>query len=181
MSVSCPTFMKQRICSVARRSLAWSLVLTGGCFLGFAAQAAESPAPPAPSSVMTNVLTLEGAIRLALDSNPELRASSGRIDAAAGRAYQAKLWSNPELDLSAEDWPVSGGRGFSDSKQTVGVAQTFPVSRKEEARPPNWRVWRASFRSGTESPPRGTGPGREDRVLTRCSQRSGWWKWQANW
>ena len=81
---------------------------------------------------MTNVLTLEGAIRLALDSNPELRASSGRIDAAAGRAYQAKLWSNPELTLAAEDWPVSGGNGFSDAKQTVGLAQTFPFPGKKK-------------------------------------------------
>jgi cobalt-zinc-cadmium efflux system outer membrane protein len=124
--------MKQRICSVAHRSLAWSLVLTGGFVLGFAAQAAESPPPPAPSRVMTNALTLEGAIHLALESNPELRASSGRIDAAAGRAYQAKLWSNPELTLNAEDWPVNGGGGFSDSKQTVGLAQTFPFPGKKK-------------------------------------------------
>jgi cobalt-zinc-cadmium efflux system outer membrane protein len=82
--------------------------------------------------VLTNVLTLEGAIRLALDSNPELRASGARIDAASGRAYQAKLWSNPELTLNAEDWPVSGGNGFSDAKQTVGVAQTFPFPGKKK-------------------------------------------------
>ena len=125
--------MKQRIRSVAPRLLGWSLVLAGACFLEFAAQAADSPPPPAPSSVITtNVLTLEGAIRLALDSNPELRASSGRIDAAAGRAYQAKLWSNPELTLNAEDWPVNGGNGFSDAKQTVGLAQTFPYPGKKK-------------------------------------------------
>jgi cobalt-zinc-cadmium efflux system outer membrane protein len=81
---------------------------------------------------MTNALTLEGAIHLALESNPELRASSGRIDAAAGRAYQAKLWSNPELTLNAEDWPVNGGGGFSDCKQTVGLAQTFPFPGKKK-------------------------------------------------
>jgi cobalt-zinc-cadmium efflux system outer membrane protein len=81
---------------------------------------------------MTNALTLEGAIHLALESNPELRASSGRIDAAVGRAYQAKLWSNPELTLNAEDWPVNSGAGFSDSKQTVGLAQTFPFPGKKK-------------------------------------------------
>lgn len=124
--------MKQRMYSASCRSLAWSLVFTGGCFLGFAAQAADSPAPLPSPSVATNVLTLEGAIRLALDSNPELRASSGRIDAAAGRAYQAKLWSNPELTLSAEDWPVNGGGGYSDSKQTIGVAQTIPFPGKKK-------------------------------------------------
>lgn len=124
--------MKQRIDSVTFRSLAWSLVFAGGCCLGFAAPAADSPAPLPSPSVATNVLTLEGAIRLALDSNPELRASSGRIDAATGRAYQAKLWSNPELTLYAEDWPVNGGGGYSDSKQTIGVAQTIPFPGKKK-------------------------------------------------
>jgi cobalt-zinc-cadmium efflux system outer membrane protein len=69
---------------------------------------------------------------LALANNPELRASGSRIVAASGRAYQAKLWSNPELELSAEDWPVSNGNGFSDAKQTIGVAQTFPSPGKKK-------------------------------------------------
>jgi len=124
--------MKQRIDSTVLRSLACSLAFSGGCFLGFAAQAADSPAPPPPVSSATNVLTLDGAVRLALENNPELRASSGRIDAATGRAYQAKLWTNPELTLSAEDWPVSGGGDFSDSKQTIGLAQTFPYPGKKK-------------------------------------------------
>lgn len=124
--------MKQRIDSTVLRSLACSLAFSGGCFLGFAAQAADSPAPPLPVSSATNVLTLDGAVRLALENNPELRASSGRIEAASGRAYQAKLWTNPELTLSAEDWPVSGGGNFSDSKQTIGVAQTIPFPGKKK-------------------------------------------------
>lgn len=123
--------MKQRIDATVLRSLACSLACTGGCFLGFAVQAAESPAPPAVNNAATNGLTLDGAVRLALESNPELRASSGRIDAATGRADQAKLWTNPELTLSAEDWPVSGGGDFSDSKQTIGVGQTFPYPGKK--------------------------------------------------
>lgn len=123
--------MKQRIDSTVLRSLACSLAFSGGCFLGFAAQAADSPAPPPPVSSATNVLTLDGAVGLALENNPELRASSGRIDAATGRAYQAKLWTNPELTLSAEDWPTSGG-GFSDAKKLVGVAQTVPFPGKKK-------------------------------------------------
>ena len=81
--------MKQRIDSTVLRSLACSLAISGGGFLGCAALAADSPAPPPPLSSATNVLTLDGAIRLALENNPELRASSGRIDAATGRAVQA--------------------------------------------------------------------------------------------
>ncbi len=33
--------------------------------------------------------------------------------------------------MSAEDWPVSQGRGFSDAKQTIGVAQTLPFPGKK--------------------------------------------------
>jgi cobalt-zinc-cadmium efflux system outer membrane protein len=79
----------------------------------------------------TNALTLDAAIQIALAQNPELRASSGRVEAAAGRAYQAKLWSNPELELNVEEWPIHSGRGFPDSKQTIGVAQEFPFPGKK--------------------------------------------------
>jgi cobalt-zinc-cadmium efflux system outer membrane protein len=84
-----------------------------------------------PSEAVTNALSLESAIRLALENNPELRASGARVDAAAGRAYQTRKWSNPELELSAEDWPVRNGRGFSDAKQTIGVAQMLPFPGKK--------------------------------------------------
>ena len=110
------------------------LVLVGlACLsrLGFAAPPVERSTTtyPPPANV---VLTLNDALQLALASNPELRAGGSRIDAASGRAYQAKLWSNPELELSAEDWPVSGGGGFSDAKQTIGLAQTFPFPGKKK-------------------------------------------------
>jgi outer membrane protein, heavy metal efflux system len=111
--------------------LVWSLLFVGGCLLEFAAQAAGLPAPPPSPGAATNVLTLDGAVRLTLENNPELRAAGGRIDAAAGRAYQARQWSNPELEISAEDWPVRGGGGFSDAKQTIGVAQTLPFPGKK--------------------------------------------------
>lgn len=79
----------------------------------------------------TNTLTLDRAIQIALENNPEARASGNRVAAAGGRAYQAKKWTNPELQLSAEDWPVSKGRGFSDAKQTIGIAQTLPYPGKK--------------------------------------------------
>jgi cobalt-zinc-cadmium efflux system outer membrane protein len=83
------------------------------------------------ASNRVDVLTLDKAIGLALQENPALRASGARVEAAAGRAYQAKLWTNPELEVNAEDWPVSGGRGFSDAKQTIGIAQTLPYPGKK--------------------------------------------------
>ena len=105
------------------RLSALAVLVAGGVRLGFAAQT--------PESFSTNALTLDEAVRLALESNPELRASGARVDAAAGRAYQAKKWTNPELELNAEDWPVSNGRGFSDAKQTIGIAQTLPYPGKK--------------------------------------------------
>lgn len=111
----------------------WLPLLVTGAFasrLGFAAPAPELSAA-SRSSPSHAVLTLNDALELALANNPELRASNARIDVASGRADQAGLWSNPELILGAEDWPVSGGNGFSDAKQTVGVAQTFPYPGKK--------------------------------------------------
>ncbi len=102
---------------------ALAVLVAGGGHLGLAAQG--------PESSSTNALTLDEAVRLALESNPELRASGARVDAASGRAYQAKKWTNPELELSAEDWPVSNGRGFSDAKETIGIAQTLPYPGKK--------------------------------------------------
>jgi len=102
---------------------ALAVLAVGGGSLGFAAQG--------PESFSANALTLDAAVRLALESNPELRASGARVDAASGRAYQAKKWTNPELELNAEDWPVSNGRGFSDAKQTIGIAQTLPYPGKK--------------------------------------------------
>ena len=100
-----------------------AVLVAGGAGLGFAAQGLELAG--------TNALTLDESVRLALANNPELRASGARVDAAAGRAYQTRKWSNPELELSAEDWPVSNGRGSSDAKQTIGVAQMLPFPGKK--------------------------------------------------
>jgi cobalt-zinc-cadmium efflux system outer membrane protein len=106
------------------RNAFWNLVVTVALGCGFARAGDASPS-------VTNVLTLDAAVEIALAQNPELRASTSRVEAAAGRAYQAKLWSNPELELSAEEWRVRNGRGFSDAKQTIGVAQSLPFPGKK--------------------------------------------------
>lgn len=109
------------ISSVQRHSLLLVLPLV--------AALAQPSAQPVP-------LTLDSAIQAALERDPGLRAAAGRSEAASGRALQAKAWPNPELELRAEDWPVRGGRGFSDSKKMVGIAQTlpFPGKRSLDAR-----------------------------------------------
>lgn len=99
------------------------VLAAGNVGLGVAAQALGGGS--------TNRLTLEEAVRVALANNPELRASVARVDAASGRAHQARQWTNPELELRAEDWPVNGGQGFSEAKQTIGVAQILPYPGKK--------------------------------------------------
>jgi cobalt-zinc-cadmium efflux system outer membrane protein len=93
--------------------------------------AKESPRITQGSGALANGLTLRNAIGLAMKNNPDMRAYSARIDAAAGRAYQSKFWSNPELTLSAEDWP-SGGGGFSEAKKLAGVEQAVPFPGKKK-------------------------------------------------
>lgn len=107
-------------------TICWLFVLAGAAP---AAARLEVPAQ-AQESTTADPLTLNKAIQRALAHNPELRAAAWRVEAAAGRARQAPLWSNPELELTAEDWPAGGG--FSDAKQTVGVAQTLPFPGKKK-------------------------------------------------
>jgi cobalt-zinc-cadmium efflux system outer membrane protein len=81
------------------------------------------------------LLTLDEAVRIAREHNPELRAARQQIAAATGRAQQAALWPNPELELSAEDMPTGSG-GFSRSQNMIGLSQTvpFPGKKSLEAR-----------------------------------------------
>ncbi|XHR28620.1 MAG: TolC family protein [Chthoniobacteraceae bacterium] len=75
-------------------------------------------------------LTLPEAVRLALEREPELRATAGRLEAAKGQADQAGRWSNPELQLSLEDWPLRSS-GWASSKRLGGVSQTVPFPGKK--------------------------------------------------
>ena len=77
----------------------------------------------------TNQLSLARVLHLVQLNNPQLRAAQSRVEAADGRAIQARAWPNPELEFAVEEWPVD--RGFSDSKQTVGVSQTIPFPGKK--------------------------------------------------
>ena len=76
-------------------------------------------------------LSLERALRLALNNNPQLQASVARKEAASGRAVQARAWPNPELELSCEDMPVSHSRG-SQSKNMAGITQVLPYPGKKK-------------------------------------------------
>ena len=75
-------------------------------------------------------LTIDECVRIALVQNPELSAHRQRIEAATGLAIQARLWPNPELEISAEDFSPHNG-GFSSSQNLIGLSQTIPFPGKK--------------------------------------------------
>jgi cobalt-zinc-cadmium efflux system outer membrane protein len=73
---------------------------------------------------------LDEALRVAVAGNPSLRAAREQAEAAAGRAAQARLWANPEVELSSEGVSPKGA-GFSSGQNLVGVSQTVPFPGKK--------------------------------------------------
>jgi cobalt-zinc-cadmium efflux system outer membrane protein len=110
--------------------LPWSLSVAV-LIIGALTLPGSSLLDPAVAPMSPTVLTLEDAIAIALTNSPVVVASDARVDAAGGRARQAGRWSNPALELSVEEWPVSGGGSFSDAKQTIGVVQELPFPGKK--------------------------------------------------
>ncbi|MEI7956112.1 MAG: TolC family protein [Verrucomicrobiota bacterium] len=88
--------------------------------------------PSAAQPPEATALSLERAIRLALNHNPQLLASGARKDAASARAVQARAWPNPELELSSEDMPMNRSR-MSQAKNMAGISQVIPYPGKKMA------------------------------------------------
>ncbi|MDO8678632.1 MAG: TolC family protein [Acidobacteriota bacterium] len=80
--------------------------------------AGQQPKPSAPAGV-----TMAELERLAIESNPTLRAAQARIDAARGRAKQAGSWPNPVIGGSAEEVPL----GAIDPRGAYGVFVEQPI------------------------------------------------------
>lgn len=121
------TLSKCGLCLLATAQL--TLV---GCAAGPQRGVVEVARPAAEPDGGGGALSLDRAVRLALDHNAGLRASAARKDAAAGRAVQARAWPNPELELSDEDIPATRSR-LSQSKRMVGLSQTIPYPGKKKA------------------------------------------------
>ena len=102
--------------------------------LAAARPARDAKAPPSAASrdAAEDSLSLDRAIRLALEHNPDLQASAARKEAANGRAVQAHAWPNPELEISADDMPTHRG-GFSQAKNMAGITQVVPFPGKKKA------------------------------------------------
>jgi cobalt-zinc-cadmium efflux system outer membrane protein len=72
-----------------------------------------------------NGLTLDEAVRMALDREPSLRASKHDVDAARGGRVQAALRPNPSLSLGRQDEPAG-----SDNQTRVEVQWPLDLFRR---------------------------------------------------
>jgi cobalt-zinc-cadmium efflux system outer membrane protein len=80
-------------------------------------------------------LSLRQAFALTLAYNPELAATNYDIRIAEARLLQARLWPNPEVEISGEN--IAGTDRYSDSdlsENTLLLGQLIELGRKRSAR-----------------------------------------------
>ena len=111
-----------------------TLALMGAGIMGYGQSQHESE----------GALTLQRALELALMQSPELMGASYGVRAAEGNAQQAGSWSNPTLELSAEEFGGSGTRkGYNAAQTTALLSQTLELGGKRSKR---WHVAEAETR-----------------------------------
>ena len=85
------------------------------------------------STVISNSLTLDMALRLVAQGNSSLRASRMQREAARGLVMQANLRPNPELELESED--IGGDlTGFRESEMVILLSQELELWGQRKAR-----------------------------------------------
>lgn len=96
--------------------------LQAGLALVFTVQPAESQP--------TDKLSLQDAVRIALEFNPEILKAQKEIEAADGRILQAGRIPNPELGVAWNEAPSLLHLGDADERD-IGISQTieFPTKR----------------------------------------------------
>jgi cobalt-zinc-cadmium efflux system outer membrane protein len=95
------------------------------CAVAFGAATTTATEANAGAAGLT-ALTLEQALALAEQRQPELAAAQAAVEAAEGRVQQAGAWPNPELVAGAQQLPLD--RNASNQREYVaGVAQTVPL------------------------------------------------------
>jgi cobalt-zinc-cadmium efflux system outer membrane protein len=87
------------------------------------------------SSLLARPVTLAEALTQAQEKSPIIRASQAAVTAAEGRARQAGVRPNPELDVEIENALGTGlYRGVGGAELTVAVGQRFERGGKRDAR-----------------------------------------------
>ena len=74
-------------------------------------------------------VSLEEALKIAIEKNPQLQSTRDQIDAAIGSLRQSKLYPNPVLELLAEEIP-SNEVGLNQSQNLVGITQPIITGGK---------------------------------------------------
>jgi cobalt-zinc-cadmium efflux system outer membrane protein len=91
--------------------------------------------PVAPAKLEASDLTLEAAVRHALDSRPELEAASRELAARLAEVQGAERRPNPHLTLDIEDIAGSGQQnGFDNAQSTLTWGQPLERGGKRGAR-----------------------------------------------
>jgi cobalt-zinc-cadmium efflux system outer membrane protein len=107
-----------------KNQLATILVLFGlGCGAALAAEATVAAGKPVEN------LTLEQALGMAENLQPELAEAKAMVEAAEGRARQAGAFPNPEAIVGAQQLPLSGNQP-NEKEYVAGVGQTIPLSSR---------------------------------------------------
>ncbi|OHB82328.1 MAG: hypothetical protein A3J73_02680 [Planctomycetes bacterium RIFCSPHIGHO2_02_FULL_38_41] len=74
-------------------------------------------------------ISLEEALKIAIEKNPQLQSTRDQVDAAIGSLRQSKLYPNPVLELLAEEMPNSEV-GLNQSQNLVGITQPIITGGK---------------------------------------------------
>ena len=81
------------------------------------------------NQLVNKKFSLEEAIKIAIEKNPQLQSTRDQIDAAIGSLRQSKLYPNPVLELLAEEIP-SSELGLNQSQNLVGITQPIITGGK---------------------------------------------------
>lgn len=76
-------------------------------------------------------ISLEEAIAIAIEKNPQLQSARDQVDAATGALRQSKLYPNPVLDLLAEEMPTHE-IGLNQSQNLVAITQPIITGGKRK-------------------------------------------------
>ncbi len=76
-------------------------------------------------------ISIEEAIAIAIEKNPQLQSARDQVDAATGALRQSKLYPNPVLDLLAEEMPTQE-IGLNQSQNLVAITQPIITGGKRK-------------------------------------------------
>ncbi len=81
------------------------------------------------------LITLDDAVKKAIEASPRLKSVSAGLEAAKGAEEQAGYWPNPEIGFEAEN--IAGGGAYSgtdSAEYTYGLNQKVEIGGKRSAR-----------------------------------------------